>query len=354
MAKLSQSLVQTNWRLYRPLHAFLCNFNIQHHQSSGLLFAALTGNSTLVNEFLDAGASIASFELLPDEDENDFDDFEKQDSPLLRAAQNGHVGILETMLSETNPSRACIPPQLRIVLHWAIEAGDQVIVELMVANGAPLGRSQFPSDNSTALSQALEFRYDESIIECILQTRWKPTALFPDPCVQATYYSDTSILQLLLRYGIRPKSTRIFSHIARRGDTTSLRVLIDSGLDIVVYGHIALFIAIDLGHRAMVELLPEEGANPHLSSMDTNWSYYSTICHAVLYRQLDILKVLVAKRVRPDRQDLQLVIDLKFLEAVAILEDFSYEDVPKKTRREKWVQYWEDKCSVDPDFQRLY
>lgn len=74
------------------------------------------------------------------------------------------------------------------------------------------------------------------------------------------------------------------SHIARQGDTASLRVLSDSGLDIVVYGHIALFIAIDLGHLAMVELLLEEGANPHLSSMDMNWSYYSTICHAVLYR----------------------------------------------------------------------
>lgn len=63
--------------------------------------------------------------------------------------------------------------------------------------------------------------------------------------------------------------------------------------------------------------------------------------------------VLLAKGVHPDRQDFQLAIDLKFLEAVAILEDFSYEDVPKKTRREKWVQYWEEKRSGNPDFQRL-
>lgn len=203
------------------------------------------------------------------------------------------------------------------------------------------------------MSQALEFRRDKSIIECVLQTRWKPTALSPDPFVQATSYSDTSIPQLLLRYGVRPKSTKILSHLARRGDTASLRVLIDSGLDIVVYDHIALFIAIDLGDQAMVQLLLEEGANPHLKGIATNWLYYSTVYHAVQYRRLDILKVLVDKGVRPDRQDFQLAIDLKFLEAVAILEDFSYEDAPKKMRRVAWVQYWEDKRSGNPDFQRL-
>lgn len=224
--------------------------------------------------------------------------------------------------------------QLRTVLHWAIETGNQVIVELRIADEASLGRSQFPYDNSTALSQALEFQCDKSIIECILWTGWKPTALFPDPFVQATDYSDASILQLLLRYGVRPKSTKILSHLARRGDTASLRILIDSGLDIVVYGHIALFIAIDLGHHAMVQLLLEEGANPHLSSIATNWSYYSTIFHVVQYHQLDILKVLVDKGVRPDHQDFQLAIDLKLLEAVAILEDLcSKEDGAGKMGR---------------------
>lgn len=347
------ALVRTNWRLCHLLHAFLCDFNIQHHQSSGLLYTAGSGNSTLVKKFLNAGASIASFELLPDEDETDFEEFEKQDSPLLRAAQNGHVGLLNTMLSETNPSRACIPPQLRTVLHWAIETGNQVVVELMIAHQAPLGRPRVPGDDSTALSQALELRCGKSIIECILQTGWKPTALFPDPFVQATYYSGTSILQLLLRYNLRPRSTRILSHISRRGDTASLQILIDSGLDMIVYGHIALLVAIDLGHQPMVQLLIEAGANPHLSSIDTNWWYYSTIWHAVLYRQYDILKALVDNGVRPDYQDFQLAIDMNFLEAVALLEGFSYENIPKKMRREKWVQYWENKRTADPDFQRL-
>jgi hypothetical protein len=42
---------------------------------------------------------------------------------------------------------------------------------------------------------------------------------------------------------------------------------------------------------------------------------------------------MVAKGACPDRQGFQLAIDLKFLEAVAIPGDFSYEDVPKKMRR---------------------
>lgn len=119
--------------LHRRLHTFLCQFNIRHHQSTGLLSAARNGQSSLVQNFLDLGASIASFESQSDDA---IHCYETWCNPLFLAAQNDHVEILQILLSENQPSRMCVPSQLRTVLDWAIGAGKQAIVELMIAHKA--------------------------------------------------------------------------------------------------------------------------------------------------------------------------------------------------------------------------
>lgn len=56
------AFVQTNQSLYRLLHFFLCQHNIQFHQSSALLWAAKNGYTDLAERLLNAGANIAAFE----------------------------------------------------------------------------------------------------------------------------------------------------------------------------------------------------------------------------------------------------------------------------------------------------
>src|SRR4051812_9067142 len=86
------SLVQTNRQLYVLLNVFLCKFNIQHHQSSALTWAASNGNDHLAKRMLEAGASIASF-----------DTSETAENPLLCAVIAGHISTLKVMLSEKRP-----------------------------------------------------------------------------------------------------------------------------------------------------------------------------------------------------------------------------------------------------------
>ncbi|KAJ5824059.1 hypothetical protein N7447_006399 [Penicillium robsamsonii] len=345
------ALVRTNWRLYHLLYAFLCHFNIQHHKSSGLLSAAGSGNFTIVEQFLDVGASISSFELKPDRGWS-VESFRRQDNPLLRAAQNGHVELLKTMLSGTHPGCACAPEQLRTVLHWAINTGNQVIVELMIANKAPLGSSSIIGDTTTALSQAVRVGR-ESIIECILQTGWKWTLLSPDPFAHAVSLNDTSILQLLLNYGLHPQSDEFLVQACRQDSTAALRLLIDSGFDMMIYGPIALFSAIMHGNQTIVQFLIQEGVTPHLISAANFQIPRSTIWYAVRSKQLHILKLLVAEGVRPEYDALAVAKEQNCLEAIAILEKFSYEDIPEKVPLKLWIEYWEDKRSEDPNFHPL-
>lgn len=100
------ALVRINWRLYYLLHPFLCQFNAQYHQGSGLLSAARNGNSSLIKRFLHVGTNIASFEPLCNDAYLGYER-ETQRNPLLLAAQNDHIETLEILLSETRPSRMC-------------------------------------------------------------------------------------------------------------------------------------------------------------------------------------------------------------------------------------------------------
>lgn len=114
--------------------------------------------------------------------------------------------------------------------------------------------------------------------------------------------------------------------------------MIDYGLDLSIDGHTALFTAIMDGQYEMVEFLIEEGANPHLicefSTSDGNDSFktlfYSSIGVAIHFRRLQILKLLLAKGVLPADDDLPLAVEKEFEEAVALLSEFSDQDLPQK------------------------
>lgn len=120
--------------------------------------------------------------------------------------------------------------------------------------------------------------------------------------------------------------------------------------DIIVYGHVALFIAIPWGHQAIFQLLTREG-QIHTCRIYTLRDV--TIWHAVQYRKFDMLKLLVTERVRPDHCDLHLATYKEISVAVAILENSHMTMSQEKMRHENWIQDWEDKRSGDPDFQWL-
>ncbi|KAB8274645.1 hypothetical protein BDV30DRAFT_237566 [Aspergillus minisclerotigenes] len=87
-------------------------------------------------------------------------------------------------------------------------------------------------------------------------------------------------------------------------------------------GHAALFYAVKSGQYDMVEALIDRGANPHLSLTlieHGGGRCLGTTGFAVWFRHLDILKLLLAKGVQPEIEDLGVAKEKSFAQAKTLL-----------------------------------
>lgn len=83
----------------------------------------------------------------------------------------------------------------------------------------------------------------------------------------------------------------------------------------------------------MVESLIEKGADPnlewHFSIWDhADWLFYITLVFALYLEHLEIVKLLLAKGVHPDKTDFELATKRNHEEAIALLLEFSYDNLP--------------------------
>ncbi|KAE8341552.1 hypothetical protein BDV24DRAFT_132176 [Aspergillus arachidicola] len=93
-------------------------------------------------------------------------------------------------------------------------------------------------------------------------------------------------------------------------------------IDIRTYGHAALFHAIVSGQYEIVETLIDRGANPHLTFGLFELGGYrtlGTIGFAVWFHHLHILKLLLARGVQPEYDDLSVARERGLEEAVTVL-----------------------------------
>ncbi|KAJ5121116.1 uncharacterized protein N7515_009077 [Penicillium bovifimosum] len=338
------ALVQANQNLYHLLHFFLCQHNIQFHQSSALLWAAKNGYADLATRLLNAGANVAAFES-PAEVAHTIDtrDLLKEiENPLLLAAQGGHLGTLNSMLSETRSDRVCSPAQLRTVLHWAIRSRDNEIVELMIKNRAPLDPAGDAIWAFSALGVAVA-SLNDFIIPRLREAGAKSgDSERPSPLANAIFTNQRPVVELLLKQGERLNSDGALMHIARKNDKDLYQLLIKyDALEIDIFGTQAMFAAIMHGHYDMVESLIEKGANPNLTwqfiSQDLVDSY-TTIGFALHFGYLEIVKLLLAKGVHPDKTDLRLATERNY-EEIALLSEFSYDNLPMKDDVSNFVYF---------------
>jgi hypothetical protein len=112
-------------------------------------------------------------------------------------------------------------------------------------------------------------------------------------------------------------------------------LMVENGVEIKKYGHVALYGAITEGKKDWVEFLISEGADPNLclsteSVIGDGEKKYSSIYHAILHDHLDVCKFLIEHGVQPEEDDLQLAREKEYDEIVGILSGFSYVDVPEK------------------------
>ncbi|KAL4902313.1 hypothetical protein BDW74DRAFT_158344 [Aspergillus multicolor] len=144
--------------------------------------------------------------------------------------------------------------------------------------------------------------------------------------------------ELMVRYGLRPKSDRILCEIAQRFDDPSMLALFadpeQGGLDLAVYGATALFTAVDKGHFATVKYFVERGANANLGCYYKDGSGpYSMAWPAIWSGRMDMLRYLVDDHqadVDPTVEDIVKAVSMQFDEAELFLTQYECADVARK------------------------
>jgi hypothetical protein len=105
----------------------------------------------------------------------------------------------------------------------------------------------------------------------------------------------------------------------------------------------------------MVELLLENGVNPHLQCKcpddDGVFHYRSSIWCTITFRNWKILNLLISEGVHPDPADLALAIERDEKQAIALLSQSAYENVPAKITLPDFIKHMEDeRVKTDPNF----
>ncbi|KAJ0421189.1 ankyrin repeat-containing domain protein [Aspergillus carlsbadensis] len=280
-----------------------------------------------------------------------------RDNLLLAAAHQGHMQVLEALIHESRSGREGTKAQLIPILDWAILTKNIELIDTLLAKDLPL-RYINVNNGTNALGCAIVFNGETAIIERLLQANAKVQE--PDYwlwCIAAREHGG-AICNLLLKHGCRPRSDLVLLRLAVDNDQRAIDVVTNvemNGLDIRVYGHMALSVAVANGHLDLVKHLIKKGANPHLRRPIGFPLHqgYSTVWVALSQYHFDVLEFLIKEQgVRPDKQDLQRAVDRGSAKAVELLSTFSFGAVPQKMDVSSYTAMMEDEHGqLDPEFQ---
>ncbi|CAI7656274.1 unnamed protein product [Penicillium crustosum] len=323
------AFTQTTKRTYSVLQLYLYKNNIQNHGTSALLWAAKNGHTVLTQKMLDAGARISA-RIPPSPNHiNPTNVTGIAGNALSLAASGPHIETLTCLLSEKRPDQTYDPDQLReALIESAIPARSTEAVKLLLRHNAPLEPAGELLPNPSALGAAVAANW-AGIIPLLLEAGACPgKSEVPTPLERAITMNKPEIVDILLGAGIRLVDDGGLCIIAEQNNQRLLEVFVELGLEVGMCWQGALFAAVMHGQTEMVTGLIEKGANPNLT----------TIGFAVQFGQLEVLKLLLEKGVRAERGDLNLARAESFEEAVALLSECDFENVPRKENVRDFVE----------------
>ncbi|KAJ8200014.1 hypothetical protein LV161_000331 [Aspergillus fumigatus] len=215
----------------------------------------------------------------------------------------------------------------------SISPGRKELVQCFLDSGAVAGFA-FPANEKHPLPLSLAIRHGhEEIFDILVKHKARACGEDECPVVAAVKYHRFHELRVLVRLGDCGHWDEALSLAL---DTRPISDhMVDNGVEIKKYGHVALFGAITEGKKDWVEFLISQGADPNLclsteSDIGGGEKKYSSIYHAILNGHLDVCKFLIEHGVQPEEDDLQLAREKEYDEIVGILSGFSYVDVPEK------------------------
>jgi ankyrin repeat protein len=238
------ALAKTNRLLYDLLNPYLYRFNVQQKGSSAVPWAAERGRPETLRKLIEAGANL-----------NIRVDDHALAQPLLTAAMEGHIGVVEVLLDHgILPDQIHDPAdneyetgydQTRVTaMGWAAARGHKDVFELLLARGASPTWIE-PYKKESILMLAVEGG-NPDIVKRLIQVgcevdardRGGVTAL-----ARAAGYGDIEAAQALIDHGADPESRNRWSKTP-------------------------IFCAAEGGHQRMVEFLLEKGVDPNSRNDD--------------------------------------------------------------------------------------
>ncbi|KAJ5494658.1 hypothetical protein N7463_010745 [Penicillium fimorum] len=322
------AFVQTTKRTYITLQHCLYKNNVKNNGSSALLWAAEHGDTALTQTMLDAGASIRGFDSFfctPSPAPLTY----RAGNPILLAASGSHIETLTCLLAETRSGQGWIPDQLCEALHnGAIPARSGEAVKLLIRYNVPL-------DGVDGMPRYRCCRRYIDIIPFLLEAgACIDENEIPTTLENAVLMKQPEAVEMLLGAEVWLEDDELMCIIAHQGSLRMLEAFLEAGFEVGRCWQRAISVAVVHGKTEIVARLIEKRSNSHLITdmlmIDWDNLQYGTIGFAVHFGHLEVLKLLLEKGVRAEWSDLILAPKVRFEEAVALLEECDFEDVPWK------------------------
>ncbi|MCP4745826.1 MAG: ankyrin repeat domain-containing protein [Desulfobacteraceae bacterium] len=215
----------------------------QDYKNKHLFDAIKKGNDKWVNKWLDAGADVNQANRW-------------HQTPLSKAAKNGHIEIVESLLSHRN-SRDKIDVNLRHPLYEAARYGHIEIVRLLLSH--PNSSNKIDVNLWNPLSKAAENGHIE-IVKLLLShpnSRDKIEVNLWNPLSKAAENNHVDVVNALLSHpkiNMDEDARRYLDRLVDNNDVYSIQEIVLNGCSKKVYQHLYTK-AFEAGRRQLIERL---------------------------------------------------------------------------------------------------
>ncbi|KAI9867970.1 MAG: hypothetical protein M1813_007792 [Trichoglossum hirsutum] len=239
---------------YREKSVYVLQERLTRKNQSPLLRAAENGHEVVVKLLLEKGAQLES------KDKNG-------QTPLSYAARSGHEAVVKLLL-EKGAQLESKDQDSQTPLSWAAENGHEAVVKLLLEKGAQLESKD--KYDQTPLLYAAENGH-EAVVKLLLEKSAQLESKNKDDQTSLLYAAQSgheAVVKLLLEKGAQLESKDYISqtpllYAARSGHEAVVKLLLEKGAQLESKdknGQTPLLYAARSGHEAVVKLLLEKGA----------------------------------------------------------------------------------------------